>query len=56
MFIPVVSNVDLKNFKYDGEYAFRARLSIKKNEYSLHCLKSSFFLNDFKDVLNKEEK
>lgn len=56
MFVPIVSNVDLKNFKYDGEYAFKARLSIKENECSLRCLKSSFYLSDFKDVLNKEEK
>ena len=56
MFVPIVSNVDFKSFKYDGEYAFKARLSIKENECSYHCLKSSFFLSDFKDVLNKEEK
>jgi len=55
MFIPIVSNVDLKNFKYDGEYAFKARLSIKETECSSRCLKSSFYLSDFKDILNKEE-
>ena len=55
MFIPIVSNIDFKNFKYDGEYAFKARLSIKENECSFHCLRSSFFLSDFKDVLTKEK-
>lgn len=60
IYIPVVTNVPLKSYQYDGAYAFSISLHVHEDSCSSSVIGSTLFMDEVADIwkkyLEKEEK
>ena len=60
IYIPVVTNVPLKSYQYDGAYAFSISLHVREDSCSSSVIGSTLFMDEVADIwkkyLKKEEK
>jgi len=53
-YVPIINRINVNDFGSEGDWCFKAHLSIEEHPGVWMCIKASFYLDDFKGVLSEE--